>query len=168
MFWTFVATVFCGLGAAGIALGIRAITRKKAPKWIIPAFAGAGMLGYLIYMEYTWFDLKQAQLPEEAVVVSTEEYGAPWRPWAYVVPQIAAFTVLDTNSVTRDDPEENIVRFSLYRFEQSYTDAVSQKMYLLNCDTRELVPLKGEKNLDTSALRRLSEDDQLLELACDQ
>ncbi|MEP1215062.1 MAG: hypothetical protein ABJM11_09000 [Marinobacter sp.] len=168
MFWTFVATVFCGLGAAGIALSIRAITRKKAPKWIIPAFAGAGMLGYLIYMEYTWFDLKQTQLPEEAVVVSTEEYGAPWRPWAYVVPQVAAFTVLDTKSVVRDDPEQNIVRFSLYRFEQSYTDAVSQKMYLLNCDTRELVPLNSEKSLDTSALRILSEDDQLLALACDQ
>ncbi|HEY9118782.1 MAG TPA: hypothetical protein VIN33_03445 [Marinobacter sp.] len=166
MFWTFVATVFCGLGAAGIALSIRAITRKKAPKWIIPAFAGAGMLGYLIYMEYTWFDLKQTQLPEEAVVVSTEEYGAPWRPWAYVVPQVAAFTVLDTKSLVRDNPEQNIVRFSLYRFEQSYTDAVSQKMYLLNCDTRELVPLKGEKSLDTSAMRILSEDDQLLELAC--
>lgn len=168
MFWTFVATVFCGLGAAGIALSIRAITRKKAPKWIIPAFAGAGMLGYLIYMEYTWFDLKQAQLPEEAVVVSTEEYGAPWRPWAYVVPQVAAFTVLDTKSLVRDDPEKNIVRFSLYRFEQSYTDAVSQKMYLLNCDTRELVPLKGEQSLDTSALRTLSEDDRLGKLVCDR
>lgn len=168
MFWTFVATVFCGLGAAGVALGIRAITRKKAPKWIIPAFAGAGMLGYLVYMEYTWFDLKQTQLPEEAIVVSTEEYGAPWRPWAYVVPQVTAFTVLDTKSITRDDPEENIVRFSLYRFEQSYTDAVSQKMYLLNCDTQELVPLKGEQSLDTSALRTLPDDDPLLERACDQ
>lgn len=168
MFWTFVATVFCGLGAAGIALSIRAITRKKAPKWIIPVFAGAGMLGYLIYMEYTWFELKQTQLPEEAVVVSTEEYGAPWRPWAYVVPQVAAFTVLDTNSVIQDDPDQNIVRFSLYRFEQSYTDAVSQKMYLLNCDKRELVPLKSEKSLDTSALRTLSQDDRLLKLACDR
>jgi hypothetical protein len=168
MFWTFVATMFSGLGAAGIAFGIRAITRNKAPKWIIPAFAGAGMLGYLIYMEYTWFDLKQTQLPEEAIVVSTEKYGAPWRPWAYVVPQVAAFTVLDTKSMIVDNPEQNIVRFSLYRFEQSYTDAVSQKMYLLNCDLRELVPLKGEKSLDTSALRILSEDDPLLALTCSE
>jgi hypothetical protein len=168
MFWTFVATIFCGLGAAGIALSIRAITRKKAPKWIIPAFAGAGMLGYLIYMEYTWFELKQTQLPEEAVVVSTEEYGAPWRPWAYVIPQVAAFTVLDTKSMVVENPEANIVRFSLYRFEQSYTDAVSQKMYLLNCTSHELVPLTGEKSLDTTALRTLSADDQLLQLACDR
>ncbi len=63
---------------------------------------------------------------------------------------------------------QNIVRFSLYRFEQSYTDAVSQKMYLLNCDTQELVPLKGEQSLDTSALRTLPDDDPLLERACDQ
>ena len=62
MFWTFVATIFSGLGAAGIALGIRALTRKKAPKWIIPAFAGAGMLAYLVYGEYNWFEHKQTLL----------------------------------------------------------------------------------------------------------
>lgn len=75
MFWTFVATVICGLGAAGIALGIRSATRNKAPKWLIPVFAGAGMLGYLIYGEYSWYDHKQSRLPTEAVVVSTESKG---------------------------------------------------------------------------------------------
>ncbi len=166
MFWTFVATIFSGLGAAGLALGIRALTGKKAPKWIIPVFAGAGMLGYLVYMEYNWFEHKQTMLPEEAMVVSTEKYGAPWRPWTYVVPQVTAFTVLDTESVARDNPGKNIVRFNLYRFEQSYTDAVSHKMYLLNCDTRELVPFDRSNQPDLNELRTLSGGDRLLGAAC--
>lgn len=166
MFWTFVATVFSGLGAAGIALGIRALTRKKAPKWIIPVFAGAGMLAYLVYMEYDWFEQKQTLLPEEAVVVSTEKYGAPWRPWTYVVPQVTAFTVLDTDSIVQDNPNQNVVRFNLYRFEQSYTDAVSHKMYLLNCDTRELVPFTRDDEPDLEELRPLPQDDRLLRAAC--
>ncbi|MGM0769476.1 MAG: hypothetical protein ACQEV6_15750 [Pseudomonadota bacterium] len=166
MFWTFVATIFSGLGAAGLALGIRALTHKKAPKWIIPVFAGAGMLGYLVYMEYNWFEHKQTQLPEEAVVVSTEKYGAPWRPWTYVVPQVTAFTVLDTDSVVRDNLGHNVVRFNLYRFEQSYTDAVSHKMYLLNCDTRELVPFDRSNQPDLGELRTLSGEDRLLKATC--
>lgn len=166
MFWTFVATVFSGLGAAGIALGIRAATRKKAPKWLIPVFAGMGMLGYLVYGEYTWFEHKQTLLPDEALVVSTEDYPVPWRPWTYVFPQVMAFTVLDTNSVVNSHSDRNVLQFNLYRFEQSYTDAVSLKTYLLNCDSRELVPLKGSQEVDTSAMKTLPREDRLLRAAC--
>jgi len=166
MFWTFVATIFSGLGAAGIALGIRALTRKKAPKWIIPVFAGVGMLAYLVHGEYNWFEHKQTLLPDEAIVVSTEKYGAPWRPWTYVIPQVTAFTVLDTKSIARDNPETDVVRFNLYRFEQSYTDAVSHKMYLLNCDTRELVPFDRSNQPDLDELRTMPDDDRLLRAAC--
>ena len=113
MFWTFVATVVCGLGAAGIALGIRAATRNKAPKWIIPVFAGAGMLGYLIYMEYTWFDQKEARLPDEAVVVSTESDGILWRPWTFVLPYVTAFSTVDTKSISRDTSSEDIAPSAL-------------------------------------------------------
>ena len=100
MFWTFVATVVCGLGAAGIALGIRAMTRNLAPKWIIPVFAGAGMLGYLIYTEYTWFEQKQSLMPEEAVIVDTESNGILWRPWTFFFPYVNAFSTVDTKSIS--------------------------------------------------------------------
>src|SRR5690554_2296508 len=106
MFWNLIATIVCGLGAAGIALGIRTITAKRAPKWIIPVFAGAGMLGYLIYGEYTWYDHKRSLLPEEAVVVSTEQEKLFFRPWTFVVPYVTAFSTVDVESRSTDTRSE--------------------------------------------------------------
>ena len=38
MLWTLLAIVVAGLGAAGIALLLRKLTRNKLPKWIVPLF----------------------------------------------------------------------------------------------------------------------------------
>ncbi|MDX1598779.1 MAG: hypothetical protein R3295_08970 [Marinobacter sp.] len=166
MFWTLVATVFCGLGAAGIALGIRAATRNKAPRWIIPVFAGMGMLGYLIQGEYTWYDHKKAQLPEEAVVVSTQNEGIFWRPWTFVFPYVTSFTTVDTQSISRDSDNQNVVRFTLYRFEQKMTDAVSHRIHIINCTTQELVPLGSDGRPRVDNLKLLVSGDPLLETVC--
>ena len=166
MFWTFVATVFCGLGAAGIALGIRAASRQKAPRWIIPVFAGAGMLGYLVYGEYTWYDHKQALLPDEAVIVDTESDGIFWRPWTFVFPYVSAFTTIDTKSISRDTGNPQVVRFTLYRFDQKVTDSVSHRVHLLNCDTRELVPLAADGRPRVDTMKVLDRNDNLLKTAC--
>ncbi len=166
MFWTFVATVFCGLGAAGIALGIRAVTRKRAPKWLIPVFAGLGMLGYLIHGEYTWYDLKKSQLPEEAVIVDSESDGIYWRPWTFAFPYVTAFSTVDTKSISRDTANDSIVRFTLYRFEQKVTDAVSHRVHLLNCQSRELVPLGSDGTPRVDNMKVLDTTDTLLNTVC--
>ena len=166
MFWTFIATVFCGLGAAGIALGIRAITRNAAPKWIIPVFAGAGMLGYLIYGEYTWYDLKHSQLPEEAVVVDTESDGILWRPWTFVAPYVTAFSTVDVNSIRTSDDNPNVVSFTLYRFEQKLADAVSHRVHLMNCATQQLVPLGSDGKPRVDNMKKLGENDKLFKTVC--
>ncbi|MEA1082452.1 hypothetical protein [Marinobacter qingdaonensis] len=166
MFWTFVATVFCGLGAAGIALGIRALTRKRAPKWLIPVFAGLGMLGYLIHGEYTWYDLKKSQLPEEAVIVDSESDGIYWRPWTFAFPYVTAFSTVDTKSISRDTANDSIVRFTLYRFEQKVTDAVSHRVHLLNCQSRELVPLGSDGTPRVDNMKVLDTTDTLLNTVC--
>ncbi|MBQ0831182.1 hypothetical protein [Marinobacter sp.] len=166
MFWTLVATVFCGLGAAGIALGIRAVTRNMAPKWIIPVFAGAGMLGYLIHGEYTWYDHKQSRLPEEAVVVSTESKGIFWRPWSLAYPYVTAFSTVDTDSIARDTNNPDIVRFTLYRFEQKLTDTVSHRVHIINCASQEVVPLGSDGTPRVDNLKALNLNDPLLSSVC--
>ncbi|WP_111496697.1 MULTISPECIES: hypothetical protein [Marinobacter] len=166
MFWNFVATIFAGLGAAGLAYGIRAATRNRAPRWLVPVFAGAGMLGFLAHGEYTWFDHKSAQLPDSAVVVNKQSESAIWRPWSLVVPQVVRFTVLDTNSIVRTDQNPDVVTFYLYQFEKSYTDAVTEQVYLLNCASQELVPVNDEGKAETQSLMELSDDDRLLGAAC--
>jgi hypothetical protein len=166
MFWTFIATVFCGLGAAGIALGIRALSRNTAPKWIIPVFAGAGMLGYLISGEYTWFELKQSQLPEEAVIVDTESDGIFWRPWTLVAPYVTAFSTVDTKSVRRSQENDQVVHFTLYRFEQKMTDSVSHRVHIMHCGNRELVPLGSDGKPRIDNMKRLGPEDRLYQTVC--
>ncbi|WP_417517551.1 hypothetical protein [Marinobacter sp.] len=166
MFWTLVATVFCGLGAAGIALGIRAATRNRAPKWIIPVFAGAGMLGYLIYGEYIWFDHKQSRLPDEAVVVSTESKGIFWRPWSLAFPYVTAFSTVDMDSIAQDTNNPDIIRFTLYRFEQKLTDTVSHRVHIINCSTREVVPIGSDGTPRVDNLKVLDRDDPLFSKVC--
>ncbi|WP_148862395.1 hypothetical protein [Marinobacter fonticola] len=166
MFWNFVATVFAGLGAAGIAMGIRAVTAKKAPRWLVPVFGGAGMLAYMAYMEYTWFDLKQSQLPEDAVVVSEEQESVIWRPWSLVVPQTSRFTVVDTSSIVADEQNPKVFSFYLYRFEKSYTDSVEEQVYLLNCVEQQLVPVSENGEAMVQSLQKLADDDRLLGAVC--
>ncbi|PPK51202.1 hypothetical protein [Marinobacter persicus] len=166
MFWNLLATVICGLGAAGFALGIRAITAKRAPKWLIPVFAGLGMLGYLVYSEYTWFEHKKSLLPEEAVVVSTEEEGVYFRPWTFIFPYVTAFSAVDVNGINPVPNSEGVKQFVLYRFEQTFTDSVSHRPHLLNCQTRELVPLSPDGKPNVDSLKVISTGDSLYKTVC--
>lgn len=165
MFWNFVATIICGLGAAGIAMGIRAVTRKRAPKWIIPVFAGLGMMGYQIYMEYYWYDHMTARLPDSSVVVGEEAAAEFWRPWSFFVPQINRITVLDRDSL-RTTPTEDTYQFRLYHFRQTYGGQVTHGGWLLNCPSRELLALDDDDQPDTSQARRLATDNRLLREVC--
>ncbi|RAU16577.1 hypothetical protein DN062_17580 [Nitrincola tibetensis] len=167
MIWTIVAIVFAGLGAAGIALTLRKLTRNKLPKWIIPVFAGAGMLAYQIYYEYDWFDHQQQRQPEGTVVVSTEEGQVFWRPWTYWFPMTIAFSVLDTNNIVKVELNDvELAEFILYRFEKQHIDHVSVKAHVMNCETAELLPLSSERTLQFERLRVLAKDDVLYTSVC--
>lgn len=166
MIWDLIATIVCGLGAAGIALGIRALSGNRMPRWLIPVFAGLGMMGYQIHIEYIWFDHKASMLPDEAVVVSTEKNSAPWRPWSYVYPQVTAFTVLDTSSIRQDRANANIMQFYMYRFEKLISDPVTDQVYLLNCDSNELLPLDESRDPVVKSLRRLPASNPIVEEVC--
>ena len=167
MLWTIIAIVFSGLGAAGVALILRKISRNKLPKWIIPVFAGIGMLGYQISYEYSWFEHQQMRQPEGAVVVSTQTGQVFWRPWTYHFPMIVAFTVLDTNNMIKTEVDGNeLVEFILYRFEKQHIDLVSHQAYLLNCSSAEMLPLNEQRELILDQFQRVDKNDTLYQTAC--
>ncbi|MFY0991305.1 hypothetical protein [Halomonas sp. C05BenzN] len=163
-----IAAFFAALGAAGIGLLLRFISGKRLPRWIIPVFAGLGMLGYQIYHEYSWFSHKQLQLPASAQVVSVEEGGAFWRPWTYVFPMTTAFSVVDrANLVTKQADDHRLVEFILYRFERQYVDQVSHQAWLMNCTTRERLPLVGEEREPRlEGMRSIEASDPLFQAVC--
>lgn len=161
-----IAAIFAALGAAGIALLLRRLSGQRLPRWIIPVFAGLGMLGYQIHYEYSWFAHKQALLPEASEVVTSERSSAFWRPWTYIYPMTTAFTVLDRQSLEeRQVQGQRTVGFVLYRFEKHFTDLVRPQAYVLNCDTHELAEVVRDEG-ESGSWRRLGEEDPLLQRVC--
>jgi hypothetical protein len=168
MIWHLIGAIFAALGAAGIGLLLRLASGKRLPKWIIPVFAGLGMLGYQIHYEYSWFDHKQSQLPATAQVVDTEQDSMVWRPWTYLYPMTVAFSVVDQGSmVPRQADDQQLVEFILYRFEKEYVDQLYHHPFLMNCSTAEMVPLNEEtRQPRLNALRSVEEQSRLYQAVC--
>ena len=168
MIWHLVAAVFAGLAAAGIGLLLRTLSRKRLPKWIVPVFGGLGMLGYQIQFEYGWYEHKQQQLPETAKVISSDTTRQIWRPWTLLFPMTTTFSVVDSDNVRSQTVEGDIIaEFILYQFEHRHTDLITTQPYLLNCASRELIPLNLESGeADLNELRPLRETSPLLTTVC--
>lgn len=168
MIWNLVATVFAGLGMAGVALILRMMSRNKLPKWLIPVFAGAGMLACQIYIEYSALDLIKSRLPEGTVVVETETESMVWRPWTYLVPLKTAFTALDVKNLDRRelDTGEQVVRFMLYRFEKRHVTQAHPQGYLLNCANREVIRLDEQGRPAEVLTEGLAAGDRVHDLVC--
>ncbi|WP_249978377.1 hypothetical protein [Vreelandella olivaria] len=168
MIWHLIAAIFAALAAAGIGLILRHLSRNRLPKWIIPVFAGLGMLGYQIHVEYSWFEHKQRQLPASAVVIDSATGTEMWRPWTFFFPMTTRFSVVDRDSIQRTQHQgATLAEFMLYHFERHHTDLVIPQPYLLNCSNRELVAIDMDtREPDVERLRTLRSGSTLLQTVC--
>jgi len=169
MIWHLVAAICAALAGAGVALLLRNLSRNRLPKWIIPACAGLGMLGYTIHYEYTWFDTKQARLPEGSVVVSSEVGQMLWRPWTTLYPMPLAYTVLDAaNAQIIDDAGKGrAARFVLYRFEKQHlTSTVKGGTYQLFCTEKAMFRLNDAGEAKFETMTELDVDEPLYQAIC--
>lgn len=135
MFWEFVATVFAGLGAAGIALLLRKLSSQQLPRYLVPVFAGAGMLGFQIFSEYSWYSHQLSLLPQGVVVVKAVEEKTSWRPWTFIKPQVSRFMALDVKNSAANSQNPELVLANLYLFERRQT-AINVKL-VLHCPTKQ-------------------------------
>jgi len=170
MIWHLIAAIFAGLGAAGIGMLLRFLSGKRLPRWIVPVFGGLGMLGYQINVEYSWYEHKRQLLPDTAQVVQVEHDAMFWRPWTYLFPMATAFSVVDEQSMAVQEQDgERRVEFLLYHFEKQVQDRVTHQAWLMNCTTRETLPLEGEaRRPRTEEMRRLAEDAPIYLAVCDR
>jgi hypothetical protein len=168
MIWHLIAAIVAAVAGAGIALLLRSLTRKRLPKWIIPVFAGLGMLSYTIHYEYTWFEAKQARLPEGTVVVSSEEGEMLWRPWTMLYPMPLSYTVLDQpNAQIQDTDQGRIARFVLYRFDKQHLmSTVASQRYQLICSERAMFRLNDAGQAKAETLTELNTDSPLFQRIC--
>lgn len=116
MFLELIATLAVGIGAAGLALIAGHLSRGRLPRYFAPILAGAAMILYAIWSEYTWAARTLSTLPESVEVVSAVEESRFWKPWTYVVPQVTRMMVLDRAGVQTNPDIPEILLADVYLF----------------------------------------------------
>ena len=161
------AVFSAGLGAAGIAFLLRSLSGQRLAKWIIPVFAGIGMMSYQIYFEYNWFDHQSTRQPDGVVVTSSQAGQVFWRPWTYFYPITTVFTVVDTNNLqVREAKGLTLVEFIEYRFEKKYIDVVTHQAYVMNCTEAQIIAISDEHQALSKQPRSVDRDSALFLAVC--
>ena len=166
-----IATLCAGLGAAGLALLCRTLTAKRLPRWIVPAFAGAGMLAFQIHSEYSWYDHQVSRLPAGVKVGKAVAESTSWKPWTYWFPQTLRFIAVDTSSAAANQINPDVILADLYVFERRM--AARRIPQVFHCAQHARADLTTDLQIpragDTLGKQWLSlaQDDPLLRLACD-
>ena len=170
MFWEFIATVFAGVGAAGVLLIARSITRWKTPRWSIPVVAGSAMLAFQIYSEYNWFSHQKSLLPDDVTVVRQIEEAAPWRPWSYFYPQTVRFIAVRVGKAAVNTINPDLVLAEVYLFERRMSARRVHQVFHCGQSARAdfsdnlEIPAPGA-SLDNT-WTPLTPDDELLRAVC--
>jgi hypothetical protein len=170
MLWELIATVVAGLGAAGIALILRKLSRNKAPRYLVPVFAGAGMLLFQIQAEYSWYTHQASRLPAGVVVVKTVEEKAAWRPWSYLYPQTMRFIAADVGNMSANKVNPELKLIDLYFFARR--SAARRVVQVVHCSQYARADFTDQLDLPindaplSDAWQKLSPTDPLMLVAC--
>lgn len=171
MFFDLVATVLAGVAVAGIVLFLRRILRLPLPAWLVPAAAGAAMLGYTIWSEYSWFQRDLAARPQTLSVVWQNEEKAFWRPWTYLAPITDQYRALDMTSLITPESAPHLRVGGLFLVKRRQQAIIVRSAF--DCTKSEWTSaMDGAKFADDGAVeagtwRSIAPEDPLIVAACD-
>jgi hypothetical protein len=170
MIWEFIGAIVVAIGAGGVAHLIGRLVGERMPAWSVPAGAGLGMIGFVIYMEYTWAGRIIEQLPPEVTVASRNESTAWFRPWTYVWPFTNRMIVVDHRQDRRNPEHPHLLMTSVVLFGR--WEPVRPVPVVFDCaegrraDLRAGVEIAEDGRLEGATWLRLPPDDPLLRAAC--
>lgn len=118
MFFELVAAVAAAFLAGGLALILTRLSGGRLPKWLVPVAAGAAMIGYAVWSEYTWYGRTAAQMPDGLEVTLVNEARAAYRPWTYLAPYVDRFAAVDARSVRTNETVPDARIADMYFFER--------------------------------------------------
>ena len=171
MLLEFIAAIALGLGAAGLIMALNLATGKRLPGWLMPASAGLAMIGFMVYMEYSWASRTIAGLPEGVVVTAQSSETSWYRPWTYVKPLTLRLVAVDTrrNRTHADVPNQVMTtvilmgRWMPTREIPVVYDCATHR----RADLHAGVELAEDGQLTGADWRRLKPDDPALVAVCE-
>lgn len=166
MIWHLLAVFIIGLCVGAFAFLLRKLSRNRLPSWLVPVCAGLGMLGYLAYYDYTWFEFKSSQLPVETVVIEQERISHFFRPWSYVLPAVSSFAVIDNRVRKSQQQGETLVEYIRYEFINDYTERLETQPYVLNCATAQQLAIPQSDSTSSIQVESIARDSLLYKQLC--
>ena len=142
------AAIIAAVGMAGIAIAIRKLTRNRLPKWIVPAAAGLGMIGFAVLSEYGWYGRSAASLPEGVTVLHAEKGSSPMRPWTFFAPITLKFSALDGRAASVHLANESLRMARVFHFER--WAPTRDSMLIVDCGEGRQVAVTAGVEIDTS------------------
>ncbi|MEP2533816.1 hypothetical protein [Shimia sp.] len=143
MFLELVATLFAGIGAAGLMMLVThltgRLTGRRLPKSLTPIAAGAAMIIATISSEYGWFERTRDTLPEGLTIIETVESKAFYRPWTYAWPYTERFVALDTSSVRTNQKLPDMRMADLFFYGR--WSPVNRMTVMADCVAKRRAPL---------------------------
>ena len=169
MLWTFVGAVMTAVLAASVAFIVSRQTGRNI-RWLIPVSAGAAMLGFTMWNDYTWFSRTRDALPESFVVTAEVESSLAIQPWTLAAPAVVGFATLDTASVRRHSDHPGFALADLYILQRYAPTRVA--VQLIDCAGSRRADVPGNAAFGEDGLPvglgwiDLSADDPLIRAAC--
>jgi len=169
MFLELIAAFAAAFAAAGVAILVNFLTGGRLPKWVTPVAAGAALMGYAVWSEYSWYERTAGILPEGVDVTFVNVSRAAYKPWTYAVPYVNRFAALDTLSVRTNEavPHQRIADLYFYG---RWSRRVGLEV-VVDCSDGLLAPLASATLNETgeatdAAWARPAEGDRTVEAAC--
>ena len=166
MFFELIATFAAGIAAAGLALVAGHLSGGRLPRWSIPVAAGAAMIAYAVWSEYSWASRTSASLPEGVEVLVSVTESRPWKPWTYVVPQVTRIMALDRAGIQSNPDAPDVKLVDLYFFARWTPPA--KRPQLVNCTISARADLTEGALSDPAAAiwREVDDSDPLIAALC--
>jgi len=159
---------------AAAVLGLMAWAFRRwvpsSPKWLIPVAAGAGLICFTIWSEYSWFNRVSDELPPELEVVAVAEEAMPLRPWTYLKPIKMRFAALDHRKTLAHPQKEGLRMVTVYSFAR--WQPVIEGLMAIDClGNRQVMVVEGVEIVEDGTLtgaewETATKEDKLQEAAC--
>jgi hypothetical protein len=171
MLFHLLGAVMIGVTAASLVMIAFRLSGRRSPRWLLPLSAGAAMLGFQVWSEYTWFSRTAAELPPHVAVAGTFTGSHALQPWTLVRPRIDRFSAVDLNSVRWNDEAPELRIAEVYLVGRNLPTATTVQVY--DCDRPRRAPMPASPVFDETGRptnlqwTELSTDDQARRLVCD-
>lgn len=169
MIWTFIGALMAAVLAACVSFVVSRWVGRDV-RWLIPASAGAAMLGFTMWNDYTWFSRTAGALPDSFVVTSRVESSQAIQPWTLVAPMVSRFAAVDPTTARRHPAHPAMAMVDLFLLERYAPTRVSTQMVDCAAGRRADVPATADFDDDGLpvglAWLALGEGDPLIAAVC--